>query len=165
MVFIREGSFEKDRKLKSTRKLKSSFLLFRILTLKDPRIKGWTTLELLYAQDRFNLTIPEELLNNLNAGIDIILVDDDVNDPLYGGAGYTSSSTNENSYNNWINIHKVGHLLAMMSLVGDPISSPRVQAALSFIERHFNTPNSGANGANVGASPDDNGYFDVGWRG
>lgn len=131
----------------------------------DISIAGWTTLGLMYAKDHFNIPIPQALLDNLSLGIDIALWDDDVDHPLYGGAGYTSSSTIENSYRYWINIHKVGHLMAMMKLVGDPIDSPRVSATRGFIERHFYAPNSGANGTSFESPNMINDYIDVGWRG
>lgn len=127
----------------------------------DMSIAGWITLGLSYAKEKFGLVLPQTMLDFLDDGIDIVIWDDPDHE-LYGGAGYTSSSTVENSYRNWVNIHKVGHLLSMMELVGDPIDSWRVQASLGFIERHFYAPNSGVS-STTGSMV--NGYVDVGWRG
>ena len=134
-------------------------------TTGDMSIAGWTTLGLSYAKEKFGIELPQTMLDYLDEGIDIVLWDDDPEHELYGGAGYTSSNTIENSYRDWINIHKVGHLLSMLELVGDPIDSPRVQAALGFIERHFNAPNSGRNGTSFEWPNTANDYIDVGWRG
>ncbi len=134
-------------------------------TSGDMSISGWVTLGLMYAKDKFNITIPQTLLDYLDEGIDIVLFDSDPTHPLYGGAGYISGSTNETSYQSWVNIHKVGHLLAMLELVGDPITSPRVQAVLTFIQRHYNAPNSGASGVDYTSPYLVNDYLDVGWRG
>jgi hypothetical protein len=134
-------------------------------TTGDMSIAGWTTLGLSYAKEKFGIELPQAMLDNIDEGIDIVLWDDDPEHELYGGAGYTSSSTNANSYRYWINIHKVGHLLSMLELVGDPIDSPRVEAVLGFIERHFYAPNSGAGGTSFEGPNYVNGYIDVGWRG
>lgn len=131
----------------------------------DMSISGWVTLGLSYAKEKFGLELPLTMLNYLDQGLDIVIWDDNPEHELYGGAGYTSSSTIANSYRSWINIHKVGHMLSMLELVGDPIDSPRVQAALGFIERHFNAPNSGTWGTSSEWPSYANGYIDVGWRG
>jgi hypothetical protein len=129
-------------------------------TTGDMSISGWTTLGLGYAKEKFGITLPQDMMNHLNAGIDIVQWTEDPNDPRYGGAGYTSGGTVP--YSNWINIHKVGHLLSMMELVGDTAASPRVQRSIGFLERHWNTPNSGLYGYENSLV---NGYRDVGWRG
>jgi hypothetical protein len=134
-------------------------------TTGDMSIAGWITLGLSYAKEKFGVTMPQAMLDYLDEGIDIVIWDDDPDHELYGGAGYTSSSTIENSYRGWINIHKVGHLLSMLELVGDPIDSWRVQASLGFIERHFNAPNSGYLGTSFESPRYVNDYIDVGWRG
>lgn len=134
-------------------------------TTGDMSIAGWTTLGLSYAKEKFGIELPQTMLDYLDDGIDIVLWDDDPEYELYGGAGYTSSSTIEDSYRSWINIHKVGHLLSMLELVGDPVDSPRVQASLGFIERHFYAPNSGTYGTSSEWPSYVNDYIDVGWRG
>ncbi len=134
-------------------------------TTGDMSIAGWITLGLSYAKEKFGVIMPQTMLDYLDEGIDIVIWDDNPDHELYGGAGYTSSSTIANSYRGWINIHKVGHLLSMLELVGDPIDSWRVQAALGFIERHFNAPNSGAGGTSFESPRYVNDYIDVGWRG
>ena len=134
-------------------------------TTGDMSIAGWTTLGLSYAKEKFNIELPQSMLDYLDEGIDIVIWDDDPEHELYGGAGYTSDYSIETSYRYWINIHKVGHLLSMLELVGDDIDSPRVQAALSFIERHFYAPNSGASGTSYEYPYLVNDYIDVGWRG
>ena len=131
----------------------------------DMSISGWITLGLGYAKEKFGIVLSPSMLDYLDEGLDIVIWDDDPNHELYGGAGYSSGSTIEDSYRGWINIHKVGHLLSMLELVGDPISSWRVQAALGFIERHFNAPNSGLYGTSFEWPSLVNDYIDVGWRG
>lgn len=131
----------------------------------DMSITGWITLGLSYAKEKFGLALPSAMLDYLDEGLDIVIWDDDPEHQLYGGAGYTSGSTPEDSYRSWINIHKVGHMLSMLELVGDPIDSWRVQAAIGFIERHFYAPNSGASGTSSEWPYYVNEYIDVGWRG
>ena len=125
-------------------------------TYGDQSIAGWVTLGLGYATSRFDVTIPPDILDKLNEGIDIIQwTDPPVDEGCYGGAGYTSSSSPP--YDSWINIYKVGHLLYMMGLVGDTAATPRVQWSLGFIERHWNHPSSGQSSSTGCSTP--------GWRG
>ena len=125
-------------------------------TTGDTSITGWVTLGLGYASSRFNLTIPQDVLDKLDLGIDIIQwTEAPVDAGCYGGAGYRSSTAPP--YNNWINSYKVGHLLYMMGLVGDTSATARVQASLGFLERHWNDLSSGQ-GSSIGCTT-------PGWRG
>jgi hypothetical protein len=73
----------------------------------------------------FGLTIPPEVITKLDMYID------NTQDPN-GGSWYRVC-------NIWkmINILKTGNLLYEMALVGDDISEPRVQDAISYIEDHW----------------------------
>lgn len=51
-----------------------------------------------------------------------------------GGSGYTGP-------NDWVNILKTGNLIFEAGLVGDNASSPRVQAAVDYIVRHWDDAN------------------------
>lgn len=128
-------------------------------TTGDISIAGWITLGLGYAKEKLGIPLPQSMLDNLSTGIDIAQWTEDPNDIRYGGVGYMSNRTPP--YSNWINIYKVGHILYMMDLVGDTAASERVQRSLGFLERHWDVPNSGANGYPSMV----NGHFDVGWRG
>jgi parallel beta-helix repeat protein len=88
---------------------------------------GWAVLALIYAQNKFGLYIPDFVKDNLNVWIDFIQGED-------GGSGYSWP-------NNWENVLKTGNLLFEMALVGDDIESPRVQAAIQYIEEHWNDKN------------------------
>ncbi len=88
---------------------------------------GWAVLALIYAQNRFGLYIPDFVKDNLNVWIDFIQGED-------GGSGYGWP-------NDWENVLKTGNLLFEMALVGDDIESPRVQAAIHYIEEHWNDKN------------------------
>ena len=126
-------------------------------TVGDTSISGWVTLGLGYASSRFNLTIPQDILDKLDLGIDIIQwTEAPVDAGCYGGAGYRSN-TSPQPYNNWINCYKVGHLLYMMGLVGDTSATARVQASLGFLERHWNDLSSGQSSSTGCPTP--------GWRG
>lgn len=117
----------------------------------DLSISGWITLGLGYARDRFGIELPQTMINHISAGVDLMQQTADANRWDYGGAGYTSSG----GYSNWINSHKVGHLLYILYLVGDDATSLRVQRSVGFLERHWNSPTSGSSG----------GQSDPGWRG
>lgn len=119
----------------------------------DLSITGWVTLGLGYAVERLSIELPESVIENINASIDIMQQTDNPESWDYGGAGYSSNVTPP--YSNWINFHKVGHLLYMMYLVGDEKTSIRVHRSIGFLERHWDSPTSGLSG----------GEFDLGWRG
>jgi hypothetical protein len=104
---------------------------------------GWTdnsnsayaVLGLLYAQKEFGLAIPESVLNGLDKWIDY------VQSKATGGSGYTDPG--------YQNILKTGSLLFEMALVGDDANTARAQAAIHYIEEHWNDANvdPGWNGA------------------
>jgi hypothetical protein len=94
---------------------------------------GYVTLGLGYAAAPppygFSLTIPQFVKDELSMWIDAI--QDDVNgDTNDGGSWYTP-------YWSWVNILKTGNLLYEMNLVGDTVSTQRVQDAIDYIERHW----------------------------
>jgi hypothetical protein len=125
-------------------------------TTGDMSITGWVTLGLGYANSRFNLTIPSDILDKMDLGIDIMQwTEAPVDAGCYGGAGYRSNTAPP--YNNWINSYKVGHLLYMMGLVGDTTATSRVQWSLDFLERHWNDLSSGQSSSTGCPTP--------GWRG
>jgi hypothetical protein len=125
-------------------------------TYGDTSIAGWITLGLGYANSRFGLTIPTDILHKLDLGIDIIQwTEPPVDAGCYGGAGYHSNTAPP--YNAWINSYKVGHLLYMMGLVGDTAATPRVQLSLDFLERYWDHASSGQDSATGCPTP--------GWRG
>ncbi len=119
----------------------------------DLSITGWVTLGLGYAFERLSIELPESLVENINASIDIMQQTDNPESWDYGGAGYSSAAIPP--YSDWINVHKVGHLLYMMYLVGEENTSLRVLRSIGFLERHWYSPTSGLTG----------GEFDLGWRG
>ena len=84
-------------------------------------------LALIYAQNRFGLPIPYSVKIKLDGWIDFIQGED-------GGSGYGGPD-------DWKNVLKTGNLLFEMALVGDDIESPRVQAAIHYIEEHWNDKN------------------------
>ncbi len=53
-----------------------------------------------------------------------------------GGSGYTIAS-------DWVNVLKTGNLLFEFAFVGDDVSNTRVQAAVDYIQRHWNDPGVG----------------------
>lgn len=125
-------------------------------TTGDASTAGWVTLGLGYANSRFSLAIPPDILDKLDLGIDVIQwTEAPVDEGCYGGAGYRSNTAPP--YNSWINSYKVGHLLYMMGLVGDTTATPRVQWSLGFLERHWNDLSSGQNSNSGCPAP--------GWRG
>jgi len=73
------------------------------------------------------------VFTELNIWIDYIQndVDGDIDD---GGSGYEAPW-------DWVNILKTGNLLQQMSLVGDTTATPRVQAAVDYMETHWNDAN------------------------
>ncbi|MHA1939950.1 MAG: prenyltransferase/squalene oxidase repeat-containing protein, partial [Candidatus Thorarchaeota archaeon] len=90
----------------------------------DNSNSGYAVLGLLYAQKEFGLALPESLLDGLDRWINY------VQNKGNGGSGYT---------NQWYtNILKTGSLLFQLALVGDDAASPRAQAAIHYIEEHWN---------------------------
>ncbi len=126
-------------------------------TRGDMSAAGWVSLGLGYASYNFDIILSATLLSRLSQSIDAAQWTGDSSDPRYGGAGYRST----NSYGSWINLYKAGHLLYMLSLVGDAPSSARVQRVMDHILSHWNKPNSGRSGYPAQT----NGEFDMGWRG
>jgi len=120
----------------------------------DQSAAGFVTLGLGYANLSFGIPLPPALLTNLGTWIDFIQYTPDPPDQFHGGAGYWAPT-------DWINMYKTGHLLYQMALVGNTPTTPRMQWALAFLERHWNVPNSGT----YGHSSTVNGFPDVGWRG
>jgi len=102
----------------------------------DNSNSGYATLGLRYAEAPkfgFACTIPSFVKTELSVWIDYI--QNDVNgDTKDGGSGYT------NPNDELVNLLKTGNLLLQASFVGDPLSSERVQAAISYIQRHWNDP-------------------------
>jgi len=98
----------------------------------DNSISGYAVLGLVYAESPpptgFGLTIPAFVKTELNYWINSI------QDPTSGGSGYAD-------YWSWINVLKTGNLLQEMAFVGDTPTTPRVQAAISYIENHWDDPN------------------------
>jgi len=88
---------------------------------------GYAVLGLIYAQNKFGLTIPNDVTSDLDSWITTIQNTD-------GGSGYTSASS-------WVNILKTGNLLFEMAMVSDDSSTPRAQAAVQYIENHWNDAN------------------------
>jgi hypothetical protein len=103
----------------------------------DNSISGYATLGLGFAAAAppygFGLTVPQVTLDELDLWIGAI--QDPVNgDADDGGSYYTPGG-------GWVNILKTGNLLFEMGLVGDTADTPRVQAAVDYIERHWNDAN------------------------
>lgn len=104
---------------------------------------GYVVLGLRYAEAEpygFECTIPGFVKSELNHWINYIQNDQgpsDDGDCLTpdGGSGYTAPWY-------WVNLLKTGNLLLEMAFVGDDTSTPRVQDAIGYIERHWNDPNS-----------------------
>jgi len=94
---------------------------------------GYAVLGLRYAE-AFGATIPAGMKTALSGWLD--LIQDPVNgDPDDGGSQYEVGG-------GWVNLLKTGNLLFEAAFVGDVASTPRVQDALDYIERHWNDMNS-----------------------
>ena len=109
----------------------------------DNSNSGYATLGLGYAEAPapwgFGLAIPAFVFSELNIWIDYIQNqpgpgDDGLESDPDGGSGYYSPDY-------WVNILKTGNLLQQMCLVGDTTTTPRVQDAVDYMERHWNDPN------------------------
>ena len=102
----------------------------------DNSNSGYAVLGLDFAESPtfgFNATIPDFVKSELNVWIDYIQndVDGDTND---GGSGYEAPYS-------WVNILKTGNLIYQMAFFGDTKSTPRVQDAVDYIQRHWNDNN------------------------
>jgi hypothetical protein len=82
--------------------------------------------------------IPQTLKDNLTVWVDEIQNDGN------GGSGYEVPT-------NWVNSLKTGNLLFEMAFYGDDFLAARVQAALGYIEAHWNDPPTGSS-------------YDTGWK-
>ncbi len=98
---------------------------------------GYVTLGLGFAEAPppfgFGLTVPQWVKDELSIWIDVIQddVDGDIND---GGSWYEP-------YWSWVNTLKTGNLIFEMVLVGDTNTTPRLQDAVDYIERHWQDTN------------------------
>jgi hypothetical protein len=92
---------------------------------------GYATLGLRYAEG-FGCTVPQAVKDNLSPWLDFIQddVDGDVDD---GGSWYTDGWA-------WVNLLKTGNLLFEFAFVGDTVGVGRVDDAVDYIERTWNTP-------------------------
>ena len=103
---------------------------------------GFVVLGLRYAEAAlygFECSIPAALKSRLSTWIDYVQNDPGPSDDFGldrpdGGSGYM------NAYY-WVNLLKAGNLLFEMSFVGDTITTPRIQNAISYIERHWKDTN------------------------
>jgi hypothetical protein len=86
---------------------------------------GYAVLGLIYAQNRFGMTIPEEVIIKLENYVDVI-------QDIDGSSMYMPDSP-------WPNILKTGNLLYEQKLVGYQFDDARVQAAVGYIEGEWNT--------------------------
>lgn len=112
----------------------------------DQSATGWATMGLGYAAHSMDCTLPADMLARLSIWNDFI--QSDIPGPTFGGAAYT------NSYLDWYNVYKTGHLLFAQGLCGDTVATQRVQDALTFMTVHWNDPTNGAGSSG-----------DFGWRG
>ena len=115
------------------------------LQIGDLSLSGWITLGLGYARDRFEIELPQDMMNRISASIDIMQQTANPASPDYGGAGYRANSSPP--YASWVNAHKTGHLLYMMYLVGDEVDAARVQRLIDYLVRHWSSETSGTVGA------------------
>nr|MDO8135733.1 hypothetical protein [Candidatus Njordarchaeum guaymaensis] len=98
---------------------------------------GYAYLGLAFAEDLpFSCTVPQWVKDELNVWITTIQdpVNGDTND---GGSWYNPDWT----WNPWCNVLKTGNLIFEMAFYGDSPSTPRVQAAVDYLERHWRDPN------------------------
>jgi PKD repeat protein len=79
----------------------------------------------------YGLSVPQFVKDELYLWIDYVQNDVD-GDWADGGSGYTDPWE-------WVNVAKTGGLLAEMKFVGDTNASTRVQDAVDFIDRHWET--------------------------
>jgi len=120
-----------------------------LIAFTDQSNTGYATLALGFAAAPaplgFGLTIPGNVLTRLNTFINNVQDPMD-NDNWDGGSWYTPCPDPQNPGPDpenpdpwkWVNILKTGNLLYEMALVGDNLSSERVQNAISYMEKHWN---------------------------
>ncbi|RZB30254.1 MAG: hypothetical protein SRB1_02534 [Desulfobacteraceae bacterium Eth-SRB1] len=108
-------------------------------TRSDQSNSGWVTLALAYAEadppDGFGLTIPGFVRTELNYWIDYS--QDDVDGDDADGGSHYSDITDPNDMG--ANILRTGNLLQQMAFVGDTKTTERVQDAIDYIVRHWNS--------------------------
>ena len=92
---------------------------------------GYAVLGLRCAEE-FGCTVPQAVKDNLSPWLDFIQddVDGDFRD---GGSWYTDGWA-------WVNLLKTGNLLLEFAYLGDTVGVGRVDDAVDYIERHWNTP-------------------------
>lgn len=105
-------------------------------TRSDNSNTGYAALGLIYAQNKFGLTISPGVKGLLSEWIDFIQnqpgpADDGWEIDPDGGSGYADPDQ-------WVNILKTGNLLFEMAFVGDVSETARAKAAINYIERHWN---------------------------
>lgn len=109
----------------------------------DQSNSGYASIGLGAAQapppDGFGLTIPASTKNGLNTWINKVQIR---SGPYAGGSMYAARPTKEGA-----NILKAGNLLYECALVGDLVSSSRVQAAINFIQTYWNNQAGNYDGA------------------
>ena len=97
----------------------------------DQSNTGYATLGLRSAEE-FGCTVPQAVKDNLSPWLDVI--QDDVDgDPDDGGSWYVYDWA-------WVNLLKTGNLLFEFAFVGDTVGVGRVDDAVDYIERTWNTP-------------------------
>jgi hypothetical protein len=97
----------------------------------DNSVSQWPVIGMESAAVNFGTTVPQFVKDELSMWIDYI--QNDVNgDGADGGSGYTDPL-------NWVNIAKTGGLLAEMKFFGDTTATQRVQDAVDFIDRNWET--------------------------
>lgn len=109
----------------------------------DNSNSGYAVLGLDYAEE-FGCTVPQWVKDELNLWIDTIQNDPGPADDFGeltpdGGSMYRELSDWWNDP--WVNILKTGNLIQQMAFYGDDTSIPRVEDALSYLERHWKDPN------------------------
>lgn len=108
-------------------------------TRSDQSNSGWVTLALAYAEadppEGFGLTIPGFVRTELDYWIDYS--QDDVDGDDADGGSHYSDITDPNDMG--ANILRTGNLLQQMAFVGDTATTERVQDAIDYIVRHWNS--------------------------
>lgn len=107
----------------------------------DNSTAQWGSLPLLYARN-WGLGVSDFVFDELEQWVDYIQYDNNASS-LDGGSGYDSPTY-------LINMSKTGGLLLELSALGAPISDPRVQDALKFINNFWNTAESATWEGNFG---------------
>jgi hypothetical protein len=103
-------------------------------TDSDNSVTQWPVIGMESAEVNFGpagLLVPQFVKDELNLWIDFVQNDVD-GDWADGGSGYTDPW-------GWVNVAKTGGLLAEMKFVGDTSATPRVQNAVDFIDRTWDS--------------------------